>query len=60
MVLMALVLTCLLMACEVDDYETGDGEYSFMRADFANVHTGEAKVLTSEVWHWASRNGRHS
>lgn len=33
------------MACETEDYETGDGELSYMRADFADIHTSEAKKV---------------
>ena len=34
-----------LMSCEIERYDTGDGDYSYMRADFAMVTTGEAKSL---------------
>lgn len=40
-VLMALSL--LLVACSHDDYDTGDGHYSYLRADFGMAHaTGGA------------------
>ena len=32
-------------ACETEDYETGDGDLSYMRADFADIHTSEAKKV---------------
>ena len=39
------VMLLLMTACTTEDYETGDGEYSYLRADFAEVHTiGEKKV----------------
>lgn len=34
-----------LQACEAEDYETGDGDLSYMRADFADIHTSEAKKV---------------
>lgn len=37
-------------ACTTEDYETGNGEYSFLRADFAEVHTaGEKKVVNART-----------
>ncbi len=39
----------LLAACNVENYETGDDEMSYMRADFARVHSGEAGTLVSAV-----------
>ena len=33
----------LTMACATDDYEKGDGEYSYLRADFVEAHSGAAK-----------------
>lgn len=34
-----------MTACEVDDYESGDNRYSYMRADFGMLHTtAEAKA----------------
>ena len=43
---LALLLTS---ACESEEYETGDGTYSYMRADFVEALSGEAKTLTGAV-----------
>ncbi len=38
--LLVIVLSVLLFAsCEKDAYESGDGKYSYIRTDFAEVHT---------------------
>lgn len=38
----------LLVACSSEDYETGHGRWSFMRADFADVYTdGEASMVSA-------------
>ena len=39
----------LTAACETDDYETGDGKYSYLRADFVEARSGEAKKVVSAV-----------
>lgn len=39
------LMTFLLSSCETEDYETGDGKWSYIRADFADVHTSEAKKV---------------
>lgn len=36
------VLALGLGACEVDKYETGDSRYSYLRADFAMLHTTDS------------------
>ena len=36
----------LLAACEVENYESGDGEYSNMVAEFADTYTTAEKTLT--------------
>ena len=35
----------MLFACQTSDYETGDGKYSYLKADFAEVHTIGSKVI---------------
>ncbi len=46
----AVALMLFANACTTDDYETGDGEYSYLRADFAEVHTaGEKKVANART-----------
>ena len=37
------------VACSNDTYETGDGEYSYMRADFCEMHTTSAKTFSWAV-----------
>ena len=32
-------------ACTTEEYESGDGDYSYLRADFAEVHTTGAKKV---------------
>ena len=34
-----------LCSCTTEDYETGDGKLSYLRADFVEVHTQAAKTL---------------
>lgn len=47
-----LLLPFLLLACEQDNYEKGEGEYSQLRADFVEAHTNADKqvdyVVTDE------------
>lgn len=49
---MAVVFGALLSACEVNNYESGDGKYSYLRADFGMIHTSKMGladyVLTDE------------
>ncbi len=40
-----LLLTFMVVACEIDDDDSGDGKLSYMRADFANIHTADAKTV---------------
>lgn len=47
-----LMAWCCLMAmtaCESEDYETGDDEYSYMRADFVEARSAEAKSLARAI-----------
>jgi len=41
--------TCLLsllsFSCTSEDYETGDGKYSYLRSDFVEAHSSAAKTL---------------
>ena len=43
----AVVLMLWTTACTTEDYETGNGEYSYLKADFAEVHTTEAKKVVN-------------
>ena len=36
-----------MAACTSEDYETGNGEYSFLRADFAEVQTADEKKVVN-------------
>lgn len=45
----ALLIMWLFAACESDTYDTGDGKYSYMRADFAEVYTDDASRLVKAV-----------
>ena len=40
-----LLTAFIILSCETVDYETGDGDLSYLRADFANIHTSEAKKV---------------
>ena len=42
---LSMALLSLLFACTTDTYETGDGKYSYLRADFAVAHSGTSKSL---------------
>ena len=44
-----LLLLLPLGSCTSDDYEKGDGEYSYMRADFVEAYSSKAGVLGSFV-----------
>lgn len=37
--IMRILLMGLLVACTADSYESGDGRYSYLRADFVTAHT---------------------
>lgn len=37
--LLAACALCCLSACTTDSYDTGDGRYSYLRADFVELHT---------------------
>ena len=43
----ALLTTFAMVACTMDEYETGDGKYSYLRADFATVRTAESKTIVT-------------
>ncbi len=47
--LVTLAASCVLLiaACTTESYETGDGKYSYLRADFVDAHSGEAKKVMS-------------
>lgn len=38
---------CLAAACQSDGYETGDGRYSYLRADLVEARTAEAGTITA-------------
>ena len=45
-----LLLTCVSMfSCTTEDYETGDGEYSYVRADFVETKTNYDGAFVSAV-----------
>lgn len=44
-----LMVTLLLAACETDDYDTGDGALSYLRADFVEAYTDSQGRLTHVV-----------
>lgn len=44
-VLFLLLALFLFVACKQDSYETGDGEYSLLTADFVEAHTAAAKTV---------------
>ena len=46
---LAMLALLLLGACESDNYETGDGKYSYLRADFVEAHSKEAKLFDTAV-----------
>ena len=46
-VIVALLMAIIMVACTMNEYETGDGKYSYLRADFATVRTAEAKTLVA-------------
>lgn len=41
--------TCLCLSCETESYETGDGKYSYLRADFVEAHTSTEKEVDYAV-----------
>lgn len=44
-----MVAIALLMGCSYSDYESGDGDFSFLRADFSVVTTGADSKITEFV-----------
>lgn len=44
-ILSALAVALLFMACTTDNYDTGDGKYSYLRADFVEAHSSEAGFI---------------
>lgn len=46
---MMILATCLLVACTTETYDSGDGSYSYLRADFAEMHTNGAKQVDYAV-----------
>lgn len=46
---LAMLALLLLGACESENYETGDGKYSYLRADFVEAHAKEAKKFDTAV-----------
>ena len=41
-----LLLCCLaVLSCTSETYDTGDGDYSYLRADFVEIHTFEARKI---------------
>lgn len=46
---LAMLALLLLGACESENYETGDGKYSYLRADFVEAHAKDAKFFDMAV-----------
>lgn len=46
---LAFMLSAALAACQVDSYDSGDGEYSLLTADFAEVHTAAPATVDYAV-----------
>lgn len=44
-ILLGATLLGLIAACTADNYETGDGRYSYLRADFVTAHTGSKGMI---------------
>lgn len=40
-----IALLSVFASCEFNQYETGDGQYSYLRADFVEVHTLESQQI---------------
>ena len=38
-------LLVIVMSCQRENYRTGDGKYSYLRADFAELHTTSPRVV---------------
>ena len=43
------LLATVLAACQVDSYDSGDGEYSMLTADFVEAHTSQASAVDYAV-----------
>ena len=43
------LLMVLFLLCETESYETGDGKYSYLRADFVEAHTSAEKEVDYAV-----------
>ena len=43
------LLAAVLAACQVDSYDSGDGEYSLLTADFVEAHTSQASAVDYAV-----------
>ena len=44
-----LLLLLALTACENETYDSGDGKYSYLRADFGEIYTGDPTVALGAV-----------
>ena len=40
-----LISALILLSCTSEAYDTGDGDYSYLRADFVEIHTYEARQI---------------
>ena len=43
--IVTLSLCCFVTSCSTESYDTGDGDYSYLRADFCEIHTAGAKQV---------------
>ena len=46
---MVIAATLCCAACTRDQYDSGDGDYSYLRADFATVNTSASKIISGAV-----------
>ena len=48
-VIWGMALLSMAASCSVDDYESGDGEHSYLVADFSIAHSGQSKQLLNAM-----------
>jgi len=46
---LAFLMSVVFAACTQESYDTGDGTYSYLRADFAEAYTNSQKQFTSAI-----------
>ena len=45
----AIMMLLATASCSMDDYETGDGDYSYLCAEFADARSGEGGMMKYAV-----------